>query len=160
MQGQSYNVKMHKPSKKNFTSLESLLVEWLFLVSEYRTFPLNLWQEWRWALKVLFTGYCSFLVSVYGTEVFPICREKEQKKAFLVQEGTDVVQINTRKTWTFDRWILIRTVILASRSFSSPPVFDFDVDRYIFWPVVLSFFVGTGQPACLSVLSGVLSVSQ
>jgi hypothetical protein len=33
-------------------------------------------------------------------------REKEQKKAFLVQEATDIVQVSSKKTWTFDRSVL------------------------------------------------------
>ncbi len=35
--------------------------------------------------------------------IFVSSREKEQKKAFLVQDSTDVVQVSTKKSWTFDR---------------------------------------------------------
>ena len=32
-----------------------------------------------------------------------IGREKDQLKAFTVQDATDIVQKNTNKSWTFDR---------------------------------------------------------
>ena len=36
--------------------------------------------------------------------ILSFLREKEQKKAFLVQEARDIQQVATKKIWTFDRY--------------------------------------------------------
>ena len=39
--------------------------------------------------------------------ILSFLREKEQKKAFLVQEARDIQQVATKKIWTFDRYTSI-----------------------------------------------------